>query len=199
MILHTPRLALVPFTHECMVRACISPASVLDDPSLNLAGSPGANVRAVAPDWPNPGFAQALPIIATLVAADPTLQDWNRLIVVRDSGLLVGEIGFKYLPRPEPHHALPTQSRTEVGYGLASSAQKRGYATEALIGMCAFGFANGATRIDADCLWENHASAAVLSRAGFTQWCGDVTLRYWLLWSQHFALLHGKNGNLITL
>jgi ribosomal-protein-alanine N-acetyltransferase len=179
-VLHTPRLILPVFSRQLMLQAATSPGVISQMLEPHLHGV------VVASDWPNPSFAEALPFIAGLVTTEPGLEEWNRLIIERSTNTLIGEIGFKYLPT-NPQHP----GKTEIGYGLASSARGRGYATEALIAMCRWGFQNGASRIDADCLWENAKSAAVLARAGFSEWRGDQTLRYWMLTAGQFRALHG--------
>ncbi len=179
-MLQTTRLILPIFSRELMLRTAANPGAIAQSLEHNFPGV------TIAPDWPNPSFAEALPYIAGVLAADPPLEAWNRLIIERKSNSVIGEIGFKYLPTGDLQ-----PGKTEIGYGLAQSSRGRGYATEALVAMCGWGFNNGASRIDADCLWDNHKSAAVLARAGFTQWRGDQTLRYWMLTAGQFRALHG--------
>jgi RimJ/RimL family protein N-acetyltransferase len=81
-------------------------------------------------------------------------------IVPRDLGAAVGTIGFFGPPDVE--------GEVMVGYGLVPSARERGYATEALVAVVAFGLAQpGVVRIVADPDLDNLASHRVLLKAGF--------------------------------
>jgi [ribosomal protein S5]-alanine N-acetyltransferase len=80
-------------------------------------------------------------------------------IVERESGRLVGSIDI----RRDEH-------RAEIGYVLARSAWRRGYATEAASAVVAWGLAQPAIqRVWAVCDVENPASARVLEKAGMTR------------------------------
>lgn len=168
-MIETARLLLPIFTRELMLLSAADPQAIRPVLATSIPGV------SVDPHWPNASYAEALHFIAGLLASEPTLEPWMRLIVQRDTNTVIGEIGFKYLPtNPQ------APGKTEIGYGIVPSARGQGFATEALNAMCAWGFENGATRIDADCLWDNLKSAAVLSRAGFHEWRGDSELRYWM-------------------
>ncbi len=78
-----------------------------------------------------------------------------------ESGLAVGGIGFL--------HAPDTDGEVEVGYGLASSAQGQGLATEALQGVMALARSHEVRRIAATTSPENGASHRVLVRCGFSR------------------------------
>lgn len=153
----TPRLHLVCFTHALM-------RAVIDAPQT-LHALTGFHP---APDWPNRDIAEALPFIAAAVHAEPALEPFNRLIVLaavdHAPPMIIGEIGFKSLPAPEPAGGLVA----EVGYGIAASARNRGFATEALRAMCVWAFqTHRLSAVLAECLPDNPASAAVLRHAGF--------------------------------
>lgn len=157
--LQTLRLELIPYTYKLVLATPNAPAAVA-----------GALGLTAASDWPNASFAEVAPRIAALLLEEPSLEEWHRLIVSRATRRIIGEIGFKYLPR---------EGATEVGYGICPSARGRGLATEALRAMCNFAFAKGVNAIHADCLWENLASAAVLHRAGFVEVQSNPQLRQW--------------------
>jgi len=157
--LHTPRLDLYVYSHALMQATLIAPSRVGEQLDLNAAS-----------DWPNPSFAEVLPRIAAPLLQHPSLAQLQRLIIRRDTATIIGEIGFKYLP---------IRGETEVGYGICASARSHGFATEALRAMCDFAVAQGIVMLHADCLWDNHASAAVLAKAGFREWQGTPVLRCW--------------------
>lgn len=162
--IRTSRLTLVPFTHARMLAASrgrVDLAATLR-PDLGLA---------VAPDWPNPEIAEALGFIARGVAAEPELERWNRLIVA--GGTVVGEIGFKSLPR---------DGTVEIGYGVCASHRGGGIATEAVLAMVAWAFTDPRVeRVTAECLRSNIASVRVLERSGFTEQGSDAVMRRWLV------------------
>lgn len=55
---------------------------------------------------------------------DPELTGWDMWFVIdKQNHTIIGDIGFK--GNPNLKHAV------EIGYGIASSAQNKGYATEA--------------------------------------------------------------------
>lgn len=76
----------------------------------------------------------------------------------RSSGQLVGGIGF--------HHP-PQEGVVEIGYGVAPSRQRRGYATEAVNALVEVAFAHGAAAVVATVDADNVASRRVLEKAGF--------------------------------
>lgn len=145
-VIETERLLLIPFTLDMMAGGVEAIASEY----------------GVAADWPNPDLAEALPMIAAEVARNNTLERWNRLMVLRTTRAVVGEVGFK---------ALPDESgRVEIGYGVAASHRRLGLATEAVVGMCEWGLAQAGVRVvKAECLSDNVGSIGVLWRAGFAE------------------------------
>ena len=94
------------------------------------------------------------------IAADPEhyLFFTEFLIVVRESGRIVGSVDFKYVPR---------DGLTEVGYGLNPAYEGHGYMTEALRAFLAFGKTLGIRAVRADTLPDNVKSQRVLERCGF--------------------------------
>jgi len=82
-------------------------------------------------------------------------------LVERDSGLVVGGIGFLGVP-----HA----GVVEMGYGVVPSRQGRGYATEALDGLLRFAWEADPTleSVVAGTDGDNVASQRVLEKTGFT-------------------------------
>ena len=144
--IETERLLLIPFTFDMMA----------------LGVKAVSSEYGVAPDWPNANLAEALPVIAAEVARNKTLEQWNRLMVMRTTRAVVGEVGFKALP--------DDRGRVEIGYGVAASHRRLGLATEAVVGMCEWGLAQAGVRVvRAECLSDNIGSIGVLRRAGFAE------------------------------
>ena len=89
---------------------------------------------------------------------DASLLGWGVWLVTnRDSNIIIGDIGFKGKP--------DSDNTVEIGYGIISSAQNKGYATEAVTEIIkwAFTFEN-VTKIVAECHDENLASIKVLEK-----------------------------------
>ena len=80
------------------------------------------------------------------------------LIVLRETGHIIGSIDYKYVPR---------DGLTEVGYGLNPAYTGHGYMTEALKAFLKFGREMGIQRVRADTLPDNVRSQNVLRRSGF--------------------------------
>jgi len=81
-------------------------------------------------------------------------------VLVRDTGEVVGGIGFIHPPE---------DGVVEVGYGLAESARGQGLATEALRAAAARAGQLGATIVVAMTAVDNVPSQRVLQRLGFTR------------------------------
>ncbi len=162
-MLETKRLLLLPFTHRLM-------CGMIEgrDTFERVAG------RNAAKDWPNPDIVDAIPFFASALAASPELGEWMYLIVEKNTGLVVGELGFKGLPDAE--------GCAEVGYGICVSRRGRGYASESLRAIIDAAFAVPKFRIiRAECLPDNHPSWRVLQRCGFTEVSRDDTMIRWTL------------------
>jgi ribosomal-protein-alanine N-acetyltransferase len=84
----------------------------------------------------------------------------QRLVVERDTGLVVGGIGL---------FGPPEDGRVELGYGIVESRRGRGFATEAARGMVEFALGlPGITEVVAGVDPANAASARVLEKAGLS-------------------------------
>ncbi|MET7300802.1 GNAT family N-acetyltransferase [Embleya sp. NPDC005575] len=114
--------------------------------------------------WADDFPAEGDRVIAGLFAQHP---DWlgaygHRLIIERESGLLVGSIGL-FWP--------PSEGVLEIGYGIVASRRGRGYASEATQALA--GFALGAPdvhTVSANVELSNPPSVRVLEKAGFHRW-----------------------------
>lgn len=80
------------------------------------------------------------------------------LIVEKSSDRIIGSIDYKYVPR---------EGQTEVGYGLNTAYEGRGYMTEALGAFLEFGKKLGIKRVLADTRRDNLRSQNVLKKCGF--------------------------------
>ncbi|WP_028814974.1 GNAT family N-acetyltransferase [Streptomyces flavidovirens] len=147
--LTTSRLALRPWTTA-------EAAAVLDD------------TRSVhwADDFPADGDR----VIAGLFEEHPA---WlgaygHRLIIERDSGLVVGSIGL-FWP--------PSEGTLEIGYGTVASRRGLGYAPEATRALAEFAFtAPSVHTVCANVELSNPASVRVLEKAGFHRWATEDNL-----------------------
>ncbi|MGW2952832.1 GNAT family N-acetyltransferase [Streptomyces eurythermus] len=147
--LTTDRLALRPWT-------LTEAAAVLD----------GTRPVHWADDFPADGDH----VIAGLFEEHPA---WlgtygHRLIIERDSGLVVGSIGL-FWP--------PSEGILEIGYGVVASRRGRGYAPEATRALTEFALtAPGVHTVCADVELSNAASVRVLEKAGFRRWTTEGDL-----------------------
>jgi len=90
------------------------------------------------------------------------VRDWGfHLMVRRDDGLVVGEIGFVGPPR---HDAVT------IGYAVVPFARRQGYATEAIAALARWAVGQpGVAEVRAQTLPDNEGSIRALLNAGFTE------------------------------
>ncbi|QKV98091.1 GNAT family N-acetyltransferase [Streptomyces sp. NA02950] len=114
--------------------------------------------------WADDFPAEGDRVIASLFEDHP---DWlgahgHRLVIERDSGLVVGSIGL-FWP--------PDDGTLEIGYGIVESRRGRGYASEATRALAEFALtAPGVRTVFANVELSNPASVRVLEKAGFHRW-----------------------------
>ncbi|MCG0066804.1 GNAT family N-acetyltransferase [Streptomyces tricolor] len=126
----------------------------------------GAEAAAVLADTRSARWADDFPaegdrVIAALFAQHPAWlgEHGHRLIIERDSGLVVGSIGL-FWP--------PSEGTVEIGYGVVASRRGRGYAAEAARALADFALtAPGVHAVVAGVELSNPASLRVLEKAGF--------------------------------
>jgi RimJ/RimL family protein N-acetyltransferase len=135
---------------------------------LQLDASQARDLLEGRPDAERP-WAGGYPIDGTMVAAEAFLRTVDAGIdsgpygmyqlVRQEDSMVVGDIGF---------HAPPDSAGTvAVGYGLATRARGRGYATEALQALIDWALAQPEVRrVEADTAHGNVRSQRVLERAG---------------------------------
>jgi [ribosomal protein S5]-alanine N-acetyltransferase len=172
-VIETDRLRLVPLSVAHAQAAMNDPTAL------------GSMLEVRIPHgWPGPDYASALPMIASALEVESAYAAWSRLIVERNERALVGDIGFKSLPRRD--------GSVEVGYSVVAEYRCRGYASEAARAMIAWAFSHDAVqRVIANCLNDNVASARVLQHAGMQQIGRSGPLLDWAIdratWEQRLA------------
>ena len=128
--------------------------------SFGLPAAPGLRGHIVSEEV-SPAWIDAL---RTLPPADPWVHGFA--VVERESCLVVGSVGFKGAPADD--------GSVEIGYGIVSAFQRRGYATEATEASVAFAFADERVRVvRAHTLPQPNASTRVLEKCGFAR-IGEV-------------------------
>ena len=111
---------------------------------------PPTDLKEVSPDW--------IARVKTTTAGDPWALGYK--IRERESGQNVGNCAFKGPPNGE--------GTVEVAYGIEPDYQRRGFATEATLGLTEFTFASGLVKtVCAHTRPDNPASQAVLTKCGF--------------------------------
>jgi ribosomal-protein-alanine N-acetyltransferase len=125
-------------------------------------------VETRSSEWADDFPAEGDRVIAGLLDRNP---GWfgeygHRLMIERDSGLVVGAIGL-FWP--------PSEGNLEIGYGIVPSRRGRGYTTEAAKALTEFALAGpGVHTVFADVELTNPASMRVLEKAGFQWWATEA-------------------------
>lgn len=106
---------------------------------------------------------------------DPSILGWGvwfvRLLETEET---IGGIGFKGKPDAE--------GVVEVGYGIATTAQSKGYATESVQALIDWAFStNKVTKVKAECLENNFPSIKVLEKIGMKQTGKHDNMLFWEL------------------
>lgn len=131
-------------------------------------------ITAVVSDFRMARWASDFPaegdvVIAGVIAgqSDEPHAHGHRLIVERQSGLVVGSISLLWPP---------SDGALEVGYGIVASRRGRGYASEATRALVVFALSlPGVDTVYADVELANPASVRVLEKAGLHRWSEDTT------------------------
>ncbi len=140
----------------------------LETPRLRLHCLSNEEARALHAGEPLPGwtYAEGYPLPDTRDGVGFVLRHGVRefgfhLVVRREDGLVVGEIGFVGPPR---------DGAVTIGYAIVPSARRQGYATEAICALAGWAFEQpGVEEIRAQTLPDNEASIRTLLRAGFAE------------------------------
>ena len=154
----TPRLRLVSMPIGFM-RASL--AGRLDDAARQL--------QVLLPeDWPA-GAEHAMGLRIAQLEADPLSQPWllRAIVLVDQPDVMVGRIGF---------HAPPdARGAVEIGYAVSPAFRRRGYASEAVVGLLDWAARTHDVRhFVASVSPTNEPSLRLIARLGFlrtgTQW-----------------------------
>jgi RimJ/RimL family protein N-acetyltransferase len=117
-----------------------------------------------SPHWADDFPAEGDRVVAGLFEQYP---DWlgpygHRLVIERDSGLVVGSIGLFWPPK---------EGVLEIGYGIVGFRRGRGYAPEATKALADFALTlPDVHTVSADVELSNPPSIRVLEKAGFCRW-----------------------------
>jgi [ribosomal protein S5]-alanine N-acetyltransferase len=167
-MLETPRLVLVPLSHEQL--------HLYKNQRQALASDLG--IKSIAPhdDLETlPHLEEAIEFWIESTAIHPEHVAWytNWLIILKQESVAIGGIGFSGLPK---------EGKAMVGYGLNSQYFGKNYATEALKAMVEWAFQNpNLDAITADTPLEHWASHRVLEKNGFKEVARDCELIHWEL------------------
>ena len=151
-MIRTARLDLVPATKP-MLRAAI-------EDHARLGVMLDARVPAT---WP-PDLLDDAALEWTIRAIDDGNEpEWQMYFIVLRAGTMrtiIGTSGFKGRPSAD--------GTVEIGYGILTDHQRKGYATETVRALLDFAFAEPrVTRVIAETLPELTASKGVLAKTGF--------------------------------
>ncbi|MFT8396406.1 GNAT family N-acetyltransferase [Propionibacterium sp.] len=143
----------------------------LEGPRLVLRGVDPAEAELLAggvcplpcaPDYPHVDTGDAARLLRHSLEVDNWIPGFGMyLIVRRDDGLVIGDIGF--------HTPPDERGAAEVAYGLAVSGRGQGYATEALAVLTEWAHGHGCATVLAEVDPGNTASLAVLEHCGYRQ------------------------------
>jgi len=143
------RLEIVPFTAES-ARAAVEDVRRLEELTQAFA----------SPNWPLPDMRDLLPVIRTMLADNPDLRQWGGMMVLRHDRRIIGDAGF--------HGPVDGHGTIEIGYSVVPEERGKGYASESVRALVAWGFAQpNVRRIIGRCELDNTASRRVLEKAGF--------------------------------
>ncbi len=122
--------------------------------------------------YPMDVYKQFFPYKIERFTKQPEENKWEGLIIHSDTNTVIGDIGFKSGPNES--------GEINIGYSILSEYQGKGFATEATIGMVAWGLKQpGVEKIIATCSPDNDASIRVLQKAGLKQVREDSDSIYW--------------------
>jgi hypothetical protein len=144
--LYTTRLRLEPVTPEMSDAARVGP---------------NAFAHVIGADAPSDWCAASLGLVARSITHVGSPPAPTRAIAIhRQEGVVIGDVRFERSPR--------SQSEFEIGYGIARSRRRQGYAVEAVSAVIDWLFEDaGAETILAGCDASNIASVRTLRRLGF--------------------------------
>lgn len=153
-LLETGRLILVPLTMQNLVLGLDSPGILAAKLHMPIVANLMSGVAEMA-------IRKKLELMR---GVDESFHPWITywLIHIKSENLAAGLVGFKDLP--------DAKGSVEIGYGIASTYQNRGYMTEAVEALVEWAFAHPECwQVIANTLPDNFASQKVLVKAGFSE------------------------------
>jgi RimJ/RimL family protein N-acetyltransferase len=94
------------------------------------------------------------------------------LLIEQSSAIGIGMAGFKGIPGAD--------GRTEIGYGMATDYQRKGYMTEAVQALVSWGLRQSAClAVTAETLSDNRPSHRVLEKTGFHMIRKNQAVIFW--------------------
>ncbi len=120
---------------------------------------------ALPEDWPDDAPVALWANRSQDEAALPWLA---RAVILRDTGEMIGHAGC-HLPPGAPSTEAWAPGGVEIGYTILEAYRRRGYASEAVMGLVDWAASEGVTAVMATTAVGNVASQAVLGRCGFTR------------------------------
>ena len=152
-MIETERLQLVWLTAEAM--------------DALVGGRRSELPYAVPPDWPDEHDARFLRLRLRQLRQDPDRADWGvAAIVLRESGELIGHIGFH---GPPGVNARRERDAVELGYTVFPDHRRRGYATEAVRALLEYAREHGVRRFVASVAPGNEPSLRLVRGLGFVE------------------------------
>lgn len=157
----TNRLQIITFEVD-MIKA-------LQEGAKELEKRVSFNVPA---NYPMDVYKQFFPYKIERFSKLPEENKWEGLIIASENNTVIGDIGFKSGPNE--------QGEINLGYSVLPTYQGRGFATEAAVGMVAWGLTQlGVEKVVATCSPDNNASIRVLQKAGLQHVREDSDSIYW--------------------
>jgi RimJ/RimL family protein N-acetyltransferase len=155
-IIRSARLDLIPLT-PAVLRALL--AGRFDEVAAVLGVKP-------PDDWDI--HRGAMELWLSQIEADPGLQPWlMRAMVLREDGIVIGDIGFHTAPGPEYLAAL-SPGGVEFGFSVLERWRRQGLATEASLALMRWAVEeHGVRRFVVSISPENGPSLALAAKLGF--------------------------------
>lgn len=177
LCIKTDRLTLIPFT----IRIC-SELIAHDTHTLEEMG------LQCTPNWPDKEMMETLPkIVSNLSKVNkPTgFESW--MIILTETKEIIGDIGFKGYNFID--------NSCDLGYGLVTQHQQKGYAVEAAHALINWAFKHERLqKITATCLISNLPSAKLLQKLNMTLHSQDSTMLHWEISKENYRLNSQNNA-----
>lgn len=168
-MLETSRIQLVPLTHPLLLLFKNNPRELAKELSLNYIER--ENDPKVVAD-----IEEAIEFWINGTYTNPTHFKWftNWEIILKHERIAIGGVGFAGLP--------DEKGQSMLGYGLDIRYHQRGYATEAVRALLAWGFSHAELKsVSAETPVSNISSQRVLVKNGFIEINRDDKLIHWQL------------------